>query len=121
MQSSNYQENLFSTTNTKFAAVLLLFGFRLNHPSQPLEWSLEYPSKEAYIKSRKDPKIKAAHSANVVQCCREVLEAREYLMSILKLVPRLAKPIVVFGKGTRFAKFGGNASKETQITHLDNL
>src|SRR5260221_10492959 len=171
MQSSNYQENLFSTTNPKLAAALLLFGFRLNHPSQPLEWSLEYPSKEAYIKSRKDPKIKpvekvawifsycptrpadifrdfnskdseqkleqvldkwvtdpkakleikAAHSANVVQCCREVLEAREYLMSILKLVPRLAKPIVVFGKGTQFAKFGGNASKETQITHLDNL
>src|SRR5260370_39914075 len=58
MQSSNYQENLFSTTNTKFAAVLLLFGFRLNHPSQPLEWCLEYPSKEAYIKSRKDPEIK---------------------------------------------------------------
>ncbi len=209
-------ESGFSTTDTKFAATLLLFGCRLNHPNNALDATLQYASKEAYLRSRKDPsikpikkvawnfghmpvmprelfaaysskdsdeqfewlltgmaqrvideldkrrkesregemaptsidavvvnlqsgfneahaladiltseisKIKSSHSAAVAQSCREVLEAREYLISIIQRIPPLAWEIVVWGKGNPPlpAKFPQNATIEVQTSHLNNI
>ncbi len=204
----------FSTTDTKFAAVLMLFGCRLNHPDHALDATLQYPSKDIYLRSRKDrsikpqkqivwnfghmpvgpkevfaaysakdadqqfdalvddlrpvvladikdrierakrnaeeakergdetiydeeslpeyaldnslsamaAKLKSAHSAAVAQSCREVLELREHLISILKRVPPLCWEIVVWGKRMRtLAKFPQNASIEVQTSHLNNI
>jgi hypothetical protein len=50
MPTLDYRESIFATTNTKFAAAVMQFGFRLCHPFQPLEWTAEYDSKESYLR-----------------------------------------------------------------------
>jgi hypothetical protein len=54
MAESAYREHLFTTDNTKLAAVFLVFGAPLRK-QLPLEWVEEYPSKEAYIDSLRNP------------------------------------------------------------------
>lgn len=54
-------EELLSTTNTKLAAVLLMFGVKLRQ-HQPLEWNDIYPNKAAYWENKIDPKRCKPHS-----------------------------------------------------------
>jgi hypothetical protein len=62
------------------------------------------------------------HSFAVVSACREALEAREYLVSLMKQVPDSAKWNHVHGTGRgQFARFGRNASKETVADMLDKI
>jgi hypothetical protein len=49
-----YYESIFTTDNTKLAAVFLTFGAPLRK-HLPLEWVEEYPSKEAYIDALRNP------------------------------------------------------------------
>src|SRR5882762_3482224 len=57
MQSLSYQESLISTTNTKLAATLMVFGFQLKR-HQPFEWNNEFASKELFFRSRKEHAIR---------------------------------------------------------------
>jgi hypothetical protein len=57
MQNYSYSESTLCTTNTKLAAVLMLFGFKLRR-HQPFNWDDEYASKELYLRSLKDRSIK---------------------------------------------------------------
>jgi hypothetical protein len=170
MQNLNYSESTLSTTNTKLAAVLMLFGFKLKQ-HQPFEWNDEFASKELYFKSRKDrsikptvkvtwnfevagvnareivtafsakdqdvrfnqlvdevvtdPKlraeVKAAHSAAVTQGAREVLDHRDFLIRLFREIPELGKWIVVFNDRGQYARFGRNASIETQTQLLSRI
>lgn len=54
MSEVGYAESLFTTDNTKLAAVFLMFGAPLRK-HLPLEWVEEYPSKEAYVASLSNP------------------------------------------------------------------
>lgn len=168
----NYQEIGLTTTDTKFAATLLMFGFKLkqhnpltwklvfnskaqyldwyqkpghaNAPTETADWNFEagqteiyqflyrgFTSKEAgetlnkvidrLIPEEKERKgIKYLIDACIAQSCREVLERREFLMRLLKVVPRDARWIFV-NNGGKTAVFGVNASIETQTFHLSNI
>ena len=166
-----YTEQIFTTDNTKLAAVLLTFGAKLCR-HMPLEWVNIFPNRAAYIESRRNPAYKSKavvtfnidllstnvkaiaeayhgetnedkftslvngsgldsalvaellklHSFAVASACREALEAREYLVSLMKQVPDSAKWNHVKGAGAgRFARFGRNASKETIAGLLEKI
>src|ERR1700747_2408883 len=62
------------------------------------------------------------HSMAVASACREALEAREYLIGLMKAVPDSAKWNHVRGTGAgQFARFGRNASKETIAGLLEKI
>jgi hypothetical protein len=168
----DYQETGLTTTDTKFAATLLMFGFKLKQHN-PLTWKLVFNSKAQYLdwyqKAKReneptetadwnfeasspqifqylyrgftgkeagetlsqvierlipDPKdrkgIQFLIDACIAQSCREVLERREFLMRLLKTVPRDARWIFV-NNGGKTAMFGINANVETQTFHLSNI
>jgi hypothetical protein len=166
-----YTEQIFTTDNTKLAAVLLTFGAKLCR-HMPLEWVNIFPNRADYIESRRNPAYKSKvvvtfnidllstnvkaiaeayhaksnedkftqlvngsgldsalatdllklHSMAVASACREALEAREYLVSLMKAVPDSAKWNHVRGTGAgQFARFGRNASKETVAGLLDKI
>jgi hypothetical protein len=166
-----YTEQIFTTDNTKLAAVLLTFGAKLCR-HMPLEWVNVFKDRAAYIESRRNPNYKSKvnvtfnfdfksadvkaiaeayhaetneekftelvrgsgldetlandllklHSMAVASACRESLEAREYLVGLMKAVPDSAKWNHVHGTGRgQFARFGRNASKETVADMLDKI
>src|ERR1700751_2884445 len=55
MTGNGYTENVFTTTNTKLAAVVLTFGAKLQQ-HMPLEWVDVYASKADYLAHRRDPR-----------------------------------------------------------------
>jgi hypothetical protein len=57
MQNYSYSESTLCTSNTKVAAALLLFGFKLRL-HQPFNWDDEFASKELYLRWRKDRSVK---------------------------------------------------------------
>ena len=169
----NYQEAALTTTDTKFAAVLLVFGYQLKRHN-PIVWKNEFSSKAQYLAWKQAPsrenaptekadwnfeigdprksqwlfsgftskdadkKLQAALErliadpkdrngvaylidACMAQACREVLERREFLIRLLKSVPRDAQWVVVKNDTGQVAMFGLNASIETQTEYLSLL
>jgi hypothetical protein len=169
----NYQEQSLTTTDTKFAAALLVFGYKLKQHN-PITWKNEFGSKAQYLAWKKAPSRENAPTekadwnfevgdsqktqwlfkgfnsqdadqtlaevltrlvpdskdrnglnylidACMAQACREVLERREFLIRLLKSVPRDAQWMVVKNDTGQVAMFGVNASIETQTEYLSLL
>ncbi len=53
MQTLAYHEQILTTSNTKLASVLVMFGGRLRK-TLPLEWIDEWPDKSAFIAWRRE-------------------------------------------------------------------
>jgi hypothetical protein len=77
-----YREEVLSTTNTKLAAVLLLFGARLRH-KVPLDYSYVHESRKNFIQHKKNenvsrPKKRVAFNfENGTLPAREIVKAFE--------------------------------------------
>ena len=54
MEDNGYHEEALSTTNTKLAAVLLLFGAKLRK-QVPLEWSYVHKSRDNFLRNLQNP------------------------------------------------------------------
>lgn len=107
-----YQESAIATSDTKLAAILMLFGFRVKQrPEICCEWSYEFASKEDYYRWRAgDKSVKffetatwnlagtigksRDHAARVCQMYADSVDGRASLKAILsELNPQLAADI----------------------------
>jgi hypothetical protein len=71
-------------------------------------------SRELNLPAEQIAKLRDLHSAALAQACREVQEAREYLLDVIKpSMPREAKWGIIRRSETSYALFPITASKET--------
>ena len=56
MDNNGYREEVLATTNTKLAAVLLVFGAKLRK-QVPLDWSYIHESRESFLRYLENPKV----------------------------------------------------------------
>jgi len=170
MENVPYHETILTTTNTKLAAILLVFGGKLRQ-RLPLEWNDVHESRDGFIENLGDPRrskpktkisfnfevapvlkevvsaysadnaeeafgtlmdsfplkasmaeIMAAHSRAVAQACRQALEAREFLVQLIRSMPENSKWDVIPGNGAgEVVRLGKRSSDELRAEYLNKL
>src|SRR5215475_2346249 len=76
MENGNYHEELLATTNTKLAAVLLVFGAKLRK-QMPLEWCDVHESRQAFLRKAQPRKQVTFNFENGGVPAAEIVKAYE--------------------------------------------
>jgi len=170
MENVPYRDEILATTNTKLAAILLVFGGKLRQ-RLPLEWNDVHESKDSFLDNLEDPRacrpktqisfnfeanralkevvsayqaqnaeeefatlmnsfplkasmaeIMVAHSRAVAQACRQALEAREFLVQLIRSMPENSKWDVIQGNGAgETVRLGKRSSDELRAEYLSKI